>query len=44
MRDVLAKGYEVLYQENVGGHDYPSWRGSLADVTSNMITLSSQAL
>jgi enterochelin esterase-like enzyme len=32
MRDVLlAKGYEVHYQENVGGHDYLSWRGSLAD-------------
>jgi enterochelin esterase-like enzyme len=32
MRDVLlAKGYEVHYQENVGGHDYLSWKGSLAD-------------
>jgi len=32
MRDVLlAKGYEVFYQENVGGHDYLSWRGSLAE-------------
>jgi enterochelin esterase-like enzyme len=32
MRDVLlAKGYDVHYQENVGGHDYLSWRGSLAD-------------
>jgi enterochelin esterase-like enzyme len=32
MRDVLlAKGYEVTYRENVGGHDYLSWRGSLAD-------------
>jgi enterochelin esterase family protein len=32
MRDVLlAKGYSVTYQENVGGHDYLSWRGSLAD-------------
>lgn len=32
MRDVLlAKGYEVHYQENVGGHDYLSWRGSLSD-------------
>jgi enterochelin esterase-like enzyme len=32
MRDVLlAKGYVVHYQENVGGHDYLSWRGSLAD-------------
>jgi len=32
MRDVLlAKGYEVHYQEFVGGHDYLSWRGLLAD-------------
>ena len=32
MRDVLlAKGYEVQYQEFIGGHDYLSWRGLLAD-------------
>jgi enterochelin esterase-like enzyme len=32
MRDVLlAKGYEVYYREFVGGHDYLSWRGLLAD-------------
>ncbi len=32
MRDVLlAKGYEVHYREFVGGHDYLSWRGLLAD-------------
>ena len=31
-RDVLrARGYEVHYQEFVGGHDYLSWRGTLAD-------------
>jgi len=32
MRDVLlAKGYEVHFQEFIGGHDYLSWRGTLAD-------------
>lgn len=32
LRDVLlAKGYEVHYQEFNGGHDYMSWRGTLAD-------------
>lgn len=31
-RDVLlAKGYDVHYQQFVGGHDGLSWRGSLAD-------------
>lgn len=27
---LLARGYEVDYQEFVGGHDYVNWRGSLA--------------
>jgi enterochelin esterase family protein len=32
LRDVLrAKGYEVQFQEFEGGHDYLSWRGTLAD-------------
>jgi enterochelin esterase family protein len=32
MRDVLlAKGYRVSYHEYAGGHDYASWRGSVAD-------------
>lgn len=32
VRDVLrAKGYEVHFQEFAGGHDYLSWRGTLAD-------------
>ncbi|HEV2963969.1 MAG TPA: alpha/beta hydrolase-fold protein [Candidatus Angelobacter sp.] len=32
LRDVLlAKGYEVHYQEYYGGHDFLSWRGSIAD-------------
>jgi enterochelin esterase family protein len=26
-----AKGYEVQFQEFEGGHDYLSWRGTLAD-------------
>ncbi|WP_018353104.1 alpha/beta hydrolase-fold protein [Longispora albida] len=32
MRDaLLARGYELHYSEYSGGHDYVSWRGSLAD-------------
>ena len=32
LRDVLlAKGYEVHFQEFAGSHDYLSWRGTLAD-------------
>jgi enterochelin esterase-like enzyme len=32
LRDVLrAKGYQVVYQEFVGDHDYINWRGTLAD-------------
>lgn len=32
LRDVLlAKGYEVHYQQFVGGHDFLSWRGTFAD-------------
>jgi enterochelin esterase-like enzyme len=32
MRDVLlAKGYEVRYQQFNSGHDYLTWRGTLAD-------------
>jgi enterochelin esterase-like enzyme len=32
MRDVLlAKGYEVHYQQFIGGHDYINWRGTFAD-------------
>ncbi|HKR66249.1 MAG TPA: alpha/beta hydrolase-fold protein, partial [Thermoanaerobaculia bacterium] len=32
LRDVLlAKGYEVHYQQFAGGHDGLSWRGALAD-------------
>ncbi|MGH9871269.1 MAG: alpha/beta hydrolase-fold protein [Pyrinomonadaceae bacterium] len=37
LRDVLlAKGYQVHYQQFVGGHDGLSWRGTLAD---GLITL-----
>jgi enterochelin esterase-like enzyme len=32
MRDVLlAKGYEVHYQQFIGDHNYLSWRGTFAD-------------
>lgn len=32
MHHVLqAKGYDVAYREYVGGHDFVTWRGSLAD-------------
>jgi enterochelin esterase-like enzyme len=32
LRDVLlAKGYDVHFQEFAGGHDYLGWRGTLAD-------------
>ena len=32
LRDVLlARGYEVHFQEFAGGHDFLSWRGTLAD-------------
>lgn len=32
MRDVLeAKGYSVVYSEFAGGHEFVSWRGSVAD-------------
>jgi enterochelin esterase-like enzyme len=38
MRDVLlAKGYEVDYQQFVGGHDYLSWRGTFADGLMDLI-------
>jgi enterochelin esterase-like enzyme len=38
MRDVLlAKGYEVHYQQFVGGHDYLSWRGTFADGLVDLI-------
>lgn len=38
MRDVLlAKGYEVHYQQFVGGHDYLSWRGTFAEGLMDLI-------
>lgn len=39
LRDVLlAKGYEVRYQQFVGGHDGLSWRGTLADGLIALLT------
>jgi enterochelin esterase-like enzyme len=44
MRDVLlAKGYEVHYQQFVGGHDYLSWRGTFADGLMSLIARASKA-
>jgi enterochelin esterase family protein len=38
MRDVLlAKGYEVHYQQFVGGHDYLGWRGTFVDGLMDLI-------
>jgi enterochelin esterase family protein len=38
LRDVLlAKGYQVHYQQFVGGHDGLSWRGTLADGLINLL-------
>ena len=38
MRDVLlAKGYEVNYQQFNSGHDYLNWRGTLADGLISLI-------
>jgi len=38
LRDVLlAKGYEVHYQQFVGGHDGLSWRGTLTDALIALI-------
>jgi enterochelin esterase-like enzyme len=43
MRDVLlAKGYDVHYQQFVGGHDYLSWRGTLADGLIDLIGITNQ--
>ena len=38
IRDVLlTKGYEVHYQQFVGGHDYLSWQGTFADGLMDLI-------
>ncbi|MCW3119310.1 MAG: putative esterase [Chitinophagaceae bacterium] len=40
LRDILkAKGYQVYYQEFIGGHDQLSWRGTLADGLIALIPL-----
>lgn len=38
MRNVLrARGYEVEYQEYVGGHDFAHWRNSLGDALIHLL-------
>jgi enterochelin esterase-like enzyme len=38
MRDVLlAKGYDVQYQQFIGGHDYINWRGTFADGVTALV-------
>jgi enterochelin esterase-like enzyme len=37
-RDVLrAKGYDVIFTQFAGGHDYLSWRGTLADALIGLV-------
>jgi enterochelin esterase-like enzyme len=37
MKAVLeAKGYDVTYSENAGGHDYAIWRGTMAEALATM--------
>jgi hypothetical protein len=44
MRDVLlAKGYEVHYQEFASGHDCLNWRGTLADGLITLIGVTQSA-
>jgi enterochelin esterase-like enzyme len=31
-----AKGYDLIYRENAGGHDYAVWRGSIAEALATM--------
>lgn len=40
-RDVLiAKGYDILYQEFVGGHDFLHWRATIADAMHFLLPVS----
>jgi len=39
MRDVLrSKGYDLVYRETPGGHDYALWRGTLATALETMVS------
>jgi enterochelin esterase family protein len=39
LRDVLrVKGYDVVYREFNGAHDYPCWRAGFADALTSLLS------